>query len=164
MPGRVDLGRALDDDGEDDGAGTFDDHAHAATEGHDSSWRSFDATLGKDAEHAALLEVAERLTRTHAFATGPVHEDDVGPAPEPLAPGMSHVLGHEPSDLEGAGRLDEDGVDAGGVVGNDDDRASRRKFTDVLTADDAETMNEPGVDLEEAVDDPGLEVTPWVVE
>lgn len=164
MPGGVDLWRSLDDDGQDDGAGAFDDHADAATEGHDASRGSFDAPFGEDAERPAALQVAKGLARAHALAAGAVDEDDAGPAPEPLAPGVAHVLGHEPADLEGTDGLDEDGIDAGGVVGDDDDGASLRERPEVFAADDTEAVDETGVDLEEAVDDPGFEVAPRVVE
>lgn len=89
---------------------------------------------------------------------GAVDEDDPGPVPEFVEPGDFHVLGHEPADLESAGGLDEDGVHACGVVGDDDEGAWGFGFGDVRFPIDAEAVDEAGVDLHDADDDAGEDV------
>lgn len=56
-----------------------------------------------------------------AASASAVDRDDSQPVPDPVEGGEHHVATHHPADFEGAGELDEDGVDAGGVIDDDDD-------------------------------------------
>jgi len=85
---------------------------------------SFDSAFRKDAEDAILFQSAQGQTRGGQVATKAVNGDRFDFVEEPLEPGDGVILaGHHPDDQAPAGGLDEQRVQAGGVVADQDGRA-----------------------------------------
>lgn len=162
-PGRIDLWRAIDEHGQDARARFTNEKPEAWIERQNLLWRSFEPAFGEDPEDATLLEVLERVTQTHALLLAATYEDYFFPAPEPLEAWLAHVVGHDPTDLEGADGLDQNRVDAGGVIGNDDQRSWRARVWDMILSNDFETVDHAHVEASDAVEHPGLEVATGVV-
>jgi len=79
-----------------------------------------------------------------------VDRDDAEPVPDPVEGWEHHVTAHHPTDFERAGDLNEDWIDAGGVVDDDNDwpiweAAAGRE---VVEAGEVEAMEEPCVGVE----------------
>lgn len=162
-PGGIDLWRAIDEHGQDARARFTNQKPEAWIERENLLWRSFEPTFGEDPEHATELEVIERATQPHALLLAAADEDDFFPAPEPLEAWLAHVVSHDPTDLEGADGLDQNRVDAGGVVGNDDQRAWRACVWDMILSIDLEAVDEANVQAPHAVEHAGLEVAAGVI-
>lgn len=64
-----------------------------------------------------------------------------------------HVGGHHPADVAWEDGLDEQGVDAGGVVAGEDDGAVGREVVEVVGTFDAEAVDESGVGADEEPDE-----------
>jgi len=167
-PGGGGVGRAGDDGGDDGCGGGAGEESDAGVEGEECALWSFEACLGEDADASALLEVFDGLFEPVGSWVVAVDEDDVAELPEPFELWEAHVGGHDPSDLEAWARgLDEDGVDAGGVVGGDDERRAGVEGAgaaggEVLLAGCGEAVEGGGVGLEESDGGGGGEV--WMGE
>lgn len=150
---------SFDDDGEDDGVGSFDEESDAFFEGEEFSRRAFDSSFGEEAECGALLEVSDGVAESCVFSFVAVDEDDACVVPERVECGDFHIRGHDPADFEGECGLYEERIDSCGVVGDDDERpfgdAEGVSRGDVFGSLDLEAVHEGGVELNEAVDGGG---------
>lgn len=147
-------GSALDEDREDGSAGSTDKQAQAGLEGEEVAGRALDATLGKDAEDAPGGDVPDGLAEAGRLGfAGAIDEDDAEPLPDGFEGLDAHVAGHDPSDLEGKGDLDEEGIDTCGVV-RDNDEAFGTGCGDVLATMDTEAKDDPCVGPHGPPDEP----------
>lgn len=86
----------------------------------------FDAALGEQAQNTSGAEDAQRSAKGGRVVSIPGNGDDAGGSPEPAGEWDPGVLGrHHPDDGSPDERLDDQRVEAGGVVGRDDGRAFR---------------------------------------
>lgn len=160
-PGGGGDGCVLDPDGDDGGAGAADDEADAWAEGEECAWWAFDAAFGEEAEDAAGFEVCDGFAEAVAAAGLPIDEDDLGEVPCPFEGWGAHVFGHDEADEAARGGLEEDGVEACGVVGDEDGVA---EGFGGQCASDFEAVDEDGVELCGAPGEAGLDVAARVVE
>lgn len=156
----------MDDRGDDDGVCFADEAADAGHEWYELLGRPFDAAFWEDADDtgvwrgfawavcASCAEVSDCFDgRAGVGCAVACDGDDAEPAPESLCAFELHVGGHHPADEPWEDGLHEQWVDAGGVVAGEDDGAVVREVVEVLSALDAEAVDESGVGADDEPDD-----------